>query len=111
MGQSAPSSAVMAPRESVGGAGDDEPVTPERNWIGWRADHWRNEIVASIQTLQRPIAALEARLADIEGGYGDTLYRLQRASVKSDVRMGRILDHLKIADVTDDEVDAAIDHE
>jgi hypothetical protein len=67
--------------------------------------------VASIQTLERRIAALEARLADIEGGYGDTLYRLDRASVKSDLRMGRILDHLKITDVSDDEVDAAIDQE
>jgi hypothetical protein len=67
--------------------------------------------VASIQTLQRRIAALEARLADIEGGYGDTLYRLHRASVKSDLRLGRILDHLKIEDVSDDEVDAAIDQE
>jgi hypothetical protein len=67
--------------------------------------------VASIQTLERRIAALEARLADVEGGYGDTLYRLHRASVKADMRMGRILDHLKIADVRDDEVDAAIDQE
>jgi hypothetical protein len=67
--------------------------------------------VASIQTLERRIAALEARLSDIEGGYGDTLYRLHRASVKSDLRMGKILDHLKITDVSDDEVDAAIDQE
>jgi hypothetical protein len=67
--------------------------------------------VASIQTLERRIAALEARLADIEGGYGDTLYRLHRASVKSDLRIGKILDHLKIADVSDDEVGAAIDQE
>jgi hypothetical protein len=67
--------------------------------------------VASIQTLERRIAALEARLADIEGGYGATLYRSHRASVKSDLRMGKILDHLKIADVSDDEVDAAIDQE
>ena len=67
--------------------------------------------MASIQTLERRIAALEARLADIEGGYGDTLYRLHRSSVKADLRMGRILDHLKIADVSDDEVDAAIDQE
>jgi hypothetical protein len=67
--------------------------------------------VASIQTLERRIAALEARLADIEGGYGDTLYRLHRASVKAELRMGRVLDHLKIADVSDEEVGAAIDEE
>jgi hypothetical protein len=67
--------------------------------------------VASIQTLERRIAALEARLADIEGGYGDTLYRLRRESIKSDLRVARILDHLHIADVSEDDVDAILDQE
>jgi predicted DNA-binding transcriptional regulator YafY len=43
--------------------------------------------MASRQTLERRIAALEARLADVEGGYGDTLYKLHRASVKADLRL------------------------
>ncbi len=67
--------------------------------------------MASIQTLELRIAALEARLADVEGGHGNTLYRLHRASVKADLRMGKVLDHLKIPDVSDDEVDAVIDQE
>jgi hypothetical protein len=67
--------------------------------------------VASIQTLERRILALEARIADLEGGYGETLYKLHRASVKSDLRMGRVLAHLSIADVSDDEIDAALDEE
>jgi hypothetical protein len=37
--------------------------------------------VASIQTLERRIAAVEARLADNEGGYGDTLYHLRRPAL------------------------------
>ncbi len=37
--------------------------------------------MASLQTLERRIAALEARLADVEGGDGDTLYNcIARAS-------------------------------
>ncbi|MCV7034881.1 MULTISPECIES: hypothetical protein [Mycobacterium] len=54
--------------------------------------------MASIQTLERRIAALEARLADIQGGHGDTLYRLRRASIKSELRLGKILDHLNVDD-------------
>ncbi len=67
--------------------------------------------MASIQTLERRILALEARLADLEGGYGETLYKLHRASIKSDLRLGRVLDHLNIADVSDDDVDAVLDDE
>ena len=65
--------------------------------------------MASLQTLERRILALEARLAEVEGGYGDTLYKLHRGSVKSDLRMSKILNRLDIPDVSDDEVDAATD--
>ena len=54
--------------------------------------------------------ALEARLADVEGGYGDTLYKLHRASVRNDLRLAKVLGHLGIADVTDD-VDAVLDED
>ncbi|HSV67649.1 MAG TPA: hypothetical protein VLJ59_17320 [Mycobacteriales bacterium] len=65
--------------------------------------------MASLQTLERRIVALEARLAEVEGGYGDTLYKLHRASVKADLRMARVLGHLKVEDVSDDDVDRALD--
>jgi len=67
--------------------------------------------MASIQTLERRIQALEARLADVEGGYGNTPYKLHRAAVRSDLRLARVLDHLQLADVTDDEVDAVLDQD
>lgn len=54
---------------------------------------------------------MEARLADVEGRYGDTLYKLHRASVKSDLRTAKILEHLAIQDVSDDDIDAALDEE
>jgi uncharacterized coiled-coil protein SlyX len=67
--------------------------------------------MASLQTLERRILALEARLAEVEGRYGDTLYKLHRSSVRTDLRMAKMLDHLSIADVSDDDVDAALDSE
>jgi hypothetical protein len=67
--------------------------------------------VASIQTLERRIQASEARLADIEGGYGDTPYKLHRANIKSDLRTAKILERMGIEDVSDDEIDPALDDE
>lgn len=67
--------------------------------------------MATLQTLERRILALEARLADIEGGYGDTLYKLHRASVRTDLRLARLLDRLDLNDVTEDEVDAVLDQD
>lgn len=65
--------------------------------------------VASTQTLERRILAVETRLAEVEGAYGETLYKLHRASVKSDLRTARILEALKIRDVSEDEIDNAMD--
>jgi hypothetical protein len=65
--------------------------------------------MASLQTLERRILALEARLAEVEGGYGETLYKLHRASIKTDLRLVKVLDHLGIADVSDGVVDAVLD--
>ena len=67
--------------------------------------------MASLQTLERRILALEARLADVEGGYGDTLYKLHWTSVKADLRTVKILERLEIEDVSDEEIDNASDEE
>lgn len=61
--------------------------------------------MASLQTLERRTAAPEARLADVEGGYSDTLYKLHRASVKADLRTARILERWEIEDVSDGAID------
>lgn len=65
----------------------------------------------SPQTLLARIVALEARLADVEGPYADSLYRLRRATIKADLRMERVLAHLGVEDVADEEVDAVLDEE
>ncbi|MDQ3578790.1 MAG: hypothetical protein M3443_14600 [Actinomycetota bacterium] len=68
-------------------------------------------MASSLQTLERRILALEARLAEVEGGYGDTLYELRRESVRTDLRLAKLLGHLAVADVTEDEVEAVLDRD
>lgn len=67
--------------------------------------------MASLQTLEHRIRALEARIADIEGGYGETLYKLHRSSVRNDLRMAKILRRLEVDDIAEEEVDDALDAE
>jgi hypothetical protein len=67
--------------------------------------------VASLRTLERRVLALEARLAAVEGSYGDTLRELRRTSVKADLRIAKILQPLEIADMFDEEIDAALGEE
>jgi hypothetical protein len=65
--------------------------------------------MASIQTLERRIIALEARLADVEGGYGETSYRLQREVVRTGMDVRKILNHLNVTSTSDEEVDSVLD--
>ena len=65
----------------------------------------------SLRTLEARLRAVEARIAEIEGGYGETLYQLNRRATRTDLRLARMLDHLGVVDVTDDEVDAALDEQ
>jgi hypothetical protein len=53
--------------------------------------------MASLATLEQRIRALEARLAEVEGGYGDTLYRLRRDSIGTRIELGRLLDQAGVA--------------
>jgi hypothetical protein len=67
--------------------------------------------MATLQTLERRIAALEARLADIEGGYGDTLYKLRRDTVEAKLGIAQILNHLQLKPVSRETIDAALDED
>ena len=65
----------------------------------------------TVHTLAKRLAAVEARLAEIETGYGETIYQMRRKVVRTDMRMALVMQHLGIEDVTDDEVDDALDAE
>jgi hypothetical protein len=67
--------------------------------------------MASLQTLERRVQALEARLADVEGGFGETIYRLRRDSIRSRIETGTILGHLGLARASEEEIDAELDRE
>jgi hypothetical protein len=67
--------------------------------------------MASLATLEQRIRALEARLAEVEGGYGDTLYRLRRDSIGTRIELGRLLDQAGVARASDEEIDAILDVE
>lgn len=65
--------------------------------------------MASLRTLERRIIALEARLAEVGGGYGETVYRLQREMVHTGMDVRKILNHLSVSPTSDEEVDNALD--
>lgn len=62
-------------------------------------------------TIERRVSALEARVADIENSYGETLYELRRHSVKTDLRLAKLLAHFDVSDVGENEVDAELDQQ
>lgn len=62
----------------------------------------------SIQTTER-LTAVEARIADIENGYGQTIYRLERRTVRTELGVARILQHLGLEEVGDEQVDHVLD--
>ena len=65
----------------------------------------------SMQTLLRRIEALEARLADMEGGYSQSMYRMHREVVRTGLTVEKIARSMGLEEATDAEVDAAMDEE
>jgi len=68
-------------------------------------------VMASLHTLEQRVRALEARLTEVEGGYGETSYRLRRDSVRTNLNVAKLMVHMQLTPTTDAEVDAALDEE
>jgi hypothetical protein len=62
----------------------------------------------SLQTLERRMAVLEARLADVEGGYGETIYKLHWKMTKVDLDVAKILNHLGLEPTAAADVDTIL---
>ena len=77
--------------------------------VAWPTGSWVQSVTCSPRTPRAASASGEVRQAERGAGYGDTLKELRRASARSQLRLGRVLEHLAIVDVTDDEVDHALD--
>lgn len=55
------------------------------------------------------MAALEVRPADVEGGYGETIYKLHWKTTKTDLDVAKILNHLGIEPTAAADVDTILD--
>lgn len=64
--------------------------------------------MTSLRTLELRVEALESRMSDVENAFATTVSQLQRNCVEVNLNLGRVLAHLGIDDVTEDEVDKAL---
>ncbi|KAB2341364.1 hypothetical protein [Actinomadura rudentiformis] len=64
-----------------------------------------------MQTLELRLTALEARGADVENHFGMQLYKIRRESVATQLDLGKIMQHLGVAEATEDEIDEVLDSE
>lgn len=67
--------------------------------------------MASLASLEQRIRALESRLAEVEGGYGDTLYRVRRETVATRIDLGRLLEQAGLPRASEAEIDAVLDED
>lgn len=65
----------------------------------------------SLHILAQRLSAVEARLAEIENGYGQVIYGMRRELVRVSLGVARIMDHLELPPVNDREVDEYLDAE
>jgi len=64
-----------------------------------------------IRTLARRISVLEQRLNEIEQGYGESICRLSRRAIRTDIRLGRMAKQMGVPSATEAEVDAVLESE
>lgn len=63
---------------------------------------------------ERRITTLEGCVGDIKeilAHHSESMYDMKRKITKADLRWGRLFEQFKVEDVTDDEVDEALDAE
>lgn len=68
-------------------------------------------MASSLHTIEQRVRALESRVADVEGGYGQTLYDLQRRTTGLEITLGRMAAAMGVAAASQDEIDAALDQD
>lgn len=67
--------------------------------------------MASLQTLELRMKAMEARIAELEGGYERTLYAVRRETIGLSLDMRTVVTHLGLTAHTSEDVDTVLDQE
>lgn len=62
-----------------------------------------------LESHERRITAVEARLAEVEVSHGESIYKLQREVVQNNLRWRKLFSLMNTTDVTSDEVDDELD--
>lgn len=65
----------------------------------------------SVRALAARVAALEARLTDLEGPHSETMYRMRREVTSVRITLGRMAAHAGVPAATDEDIDIALDEE
>ncbi|GAA2602923.1 hypothetical protein SMC26_03175 [Actinomadura fulvescens] len=67
--------------------------------------------MASTQSLELRVTALEARVTDIEDHFSGQLHSLRRESAATRLNLAKIMQHLGLPRATEDEIDEVLDTE
>jgi hypothetical protein len=55
------------------------------------------------------MSALEARVSEVETCHGESIYRLERKTTRTDLNVLKILKHMGLPETTEAEVDEVLD--
>lgn len=65
--------------------------------------------MTSLHAVAVRVTALEARMSEIETSYGESIYRLERRTTRTDLNVLKMLRHMGIPETTEAEVDEVLD--
>jgi hypothetical protein len=67
--------------------------------------------MASLHTLELRMRTMEARIAELEGGYERTLYAMRRETIGLSLDMKTVVSHLGLNIHTEEDIDTVLDQE
>ncbi len=63
------------------------------------------------RTTDQRVTKLESRLTEVESGFGDTQYKMNRRLIKVELSCDMLLEHFHIGAIPDDAIDEILDRE
>ena len=65
----------------------------------------------AFRVLQQRLTAVEGRLSEIDNAFGETLYRLERRTIRQELATDTLLHHLGLPQPTEEQVDPRIEEQ